>query len=76
MLNVQHRVWRPGKLKAHDNPDGGYVYRHIESWRLCVGDLRVCRVPFAPVRQPAYDCHPIVWRQLRAALKQKELLNE
>jgi hypothetical protein len=44
----------------------GY-FRHIESWRLCVGDLRVCRVPFAPVRQPAYSCHPIVWRRLTAA---------
>jgi len=53
MLNVQHRVWRPEQLKAHDNHDGGYIYRHIISWRLCVGDLRVCRVPFAPVRQPA-----------------------
>ncbi len=27
-------------------------------WWLCVGDLRVCRVPFAPVRQPAHSCHP------------------
>ena len=27
-------------------------------WRLCVGDLRVCRVPSYPVRQPAHSCHP------------------
>jgi hypothetical protein len=25
MLNVQHRVWRPEQLKAHDNHYGGYI---------------------------------------------------
>jgi hypothetical protein len=29
-------------------------------WRLCVGDLRVCRVPVSPVYQPAHSCHPFV----------------
>jgi len=27
-------------------------------WRLCVGDRKVCRVPFAPVRQPARNPSP------------------
>ena len=27
-------------------------------WRLCAGDLRVCRVPIVPVFQPAHSCHP------------------
>ena len=31
-------------------------------WQLCAGDLRVCRNS-VPVRQPAYSCHPFVWRR-------------
>ena len=38
-------------------------------WRLYVGDLRVCRVPIVPVRQPAHSCHPksfdgVLWQLL------------
>jgi len=27
-------------------------------WRLCAGDIYVCRVAFSPDFQPAYSCHP------------------
>ena len=57
------------KLKAHRDHFEQGNYSHLELWRLCVGDLRVCRFPFAPVRQPAYNCHPIVWRRLRQSLQ-------
>jgi len=30
----------------------------IALWRLCAGDLKVCRFSLLPVRQPAYNCHP------------------
>ncbi|RMQ79669.1 hypothetical protein ALP99_04915, partial [Pseudomonas syringae pv. tomato] len=44
-------------------------------WRLCAGDLRVCRgLSFCPVRQPSHSCHPFVWRRFVAALdKQKRV---
>ena len=27
------------------------------------GRLRACRVPFTPVFQPAYSCHPLAWKR-------------
>ncbi len=41
---------------AHHTIAGALVARRdVALWRLCVGHLRVCRVPFAPVGQPAYS---------------------
>ncbi|CAI8878187.1 hypothetical protein EMIT043CA1_20128 [Pseudomonas brassicacearum] len=37
---------------------GQTLIAHSVQWRLCVGDLRVCRVPVSPVSQPAHSCHP------------------
>ena len=34
-----------------------FCARSVSSWWLRVGHLRVCRVPFAPVGQPAYSRH-------------------
>ena len=43
------RVWRPGQKGAqaphYDSRRFFYVCSSV-LWRLCVGDLRVCRVPF------------------------------
>ena len=36
---------------------GVFLCPHFVQWRLCVGDLRVCRV-VQPVSQPAHSCHP------------------
>ncbi len=56
------RVWRPEFKKAHRRPYYDcrrfFCARIPVLWRLCVGDLRVCRVPSYPVRQPAHSCHP------------------
>jgi len=40
----------------------GFRTRIAALWQLCAGDLRVCRNS-VPVRQPAYSCHPFVWRR-------------
>ena len=53
----------PSKMQAQQRPKSrlqAFFYaRNFVQWRLCVGDLRVCRVPVSPVYQPAHSCHPI-----------------
>lgn len=59
--------WRIGfgdsMVKAQKPPSylGGFLNAIgcLFFWWLCVGDPRVCRFSLAPVRQPAYSCHPL-----------------
>ena len=59
---ISDRVWRPEFMQAHRRPHYDcrrfFCARESVLWRLCVGDLRVCRGPVCPVRQPAHSCHP------------------
>jgi hypothetical protein len=48
-----------GATAPHNHDVQAFFYaHHFVKWRLCVGDLRVCRVPVSPVYQPAHSCHP------------------
>lgn len=58
---------------AHTDCRRFFCARKSVLWRSCVGDREVCRVPFAPVRQPAHGCLPSFGDDGGSSYQQKEL---
>ena len=54
-----------GAQAPHNDCRRFFCVRISVLWWLCAGGPRACRVPFAPVDQPAYSCHPYLFGRKR-----------
>ena len=63
---ISGRAWQPEKQKAHKRRTaiaGVFLCLTVRVMAAVRGRPRACQVPFAPVFQPAYSCHPFAWKR-------------